>query len=193
MSLEDVIDEDWTEFLSINLKMKPSPVLKDDAPPDDAEDPEAEAEKLKFPWHCKRGLLKNMRQLNDEFNKYRGLNPVKIFVTGPPASGKSHYGEVMSQYYNIPRITIKDAVALVDKYPGEVGDEIRAMIEEKKDEIMEEQENNKKKGPPVTREEIVIRLKDKYLYMLMKAKLSENDCRNRGYILDGYPRNFKDT
>jgi adenylate kinase family enzyme len=22
--------------------------------------------------------------------------------------------------------------------------------------------------------------------------LNENDCRNRGYVLDGYPRNFKD-
>jgi hypothetical protein len=22
--------------------------------------------------------------------------------------------------------------------------------------------------------------------------LNENDCRNRGYVIDGYPRNFKD-
>jgi adenylate kinase len=27
----------------------------------------------------------------------------------------------------------------------------------------------------------------------MKMKLSENACRNRGYILDGYPRNFRDA
>ena len=44
--------EDWQEFLSINLKMKTSDVFKDGEPPEDAEDPEEEAKKLKFPWHC---------------------------------------------------------------------------------------------------------------------------------------------
>jgi adenylate kinase len=39
----------------------------------------------------------------------------------------------------------------------------------------------------------VIRLEEKWLYPLMKAKLNENACRNRGYILDGYPRTFKDA
>jgi adenylate kinase family enzyme len=29
--------------------------------------------------------------------------------------------------------------------------------------------------------------------MLMKQKLLENSCRNRGYILDGFPRSFKDA
>jgi len=29
--------------------------------------------------------------LNKEFNEYRKLNPVKILITGPPASGKSYY------------------------------------------------------------------------------------------------------
>jgi len=27
---------------------------------------------------------------------------------------------------------------------------------------------------------------------LLKLRLNENDCRNRGYVIDGYPRNFKD-
>jgi adenylate kinase family enzyme len=27
----------------------------------------------------------------------------------------------------------------------------------------------------------------------MRLRLNENDCRNRGYILDGYPRNYKDA
>jgi len=32
---------------------------------------------------------------------------------------------------------------------------------------------------------------DELLYELLKLKLGENDCRNRGYILDGYPRTYK--
>ena len=51
--------------------------------------------------------------LNEEFNKFRGLNPVKVFISGPPASGKSHYGQKISEYYNIPHVTVKDAAALM--------------------------------------------------------------------------------
>jgi hypothetical protein len=45
-------NSDWQEFLNINLKMKTSVAFKDGEPPEDAEDPEEEAKKLKFPWHC---------------------------------------------------------------------------------------------------------------------------------------------
>jgi hypothetical protein len=32
-----------------------------------------------------------MSILNQEFNIYRGLFPLKVFVTGPPAAGKTHF------------------------------------------------------------------------------------------------------
>ena len=32
---------------------------------------------------------------------------------------------------------------------------------------------------------------DDLLYEVLKLKLAENDCRNRGYILDGYPRVYR--
>lgn len=90
---EDEINEDWKDFLTINLKMKTSKVFKDGTLPEDyeGENEEEDLAKLKFPWHCKKGILKNVRLLNDEFNKDRGLNPVKIFLSGPPASGKSFF------------------------------------------------------------------------------------------------------
>jgi len=49
--------------------------------------------KKKFPWHARFGIRKNIRALEGEFNKFRGLNPVKIYITGPPASGKTYYAE----------------------------------------------------------------------------------------------------
>jgi hypothetical protein len=33
------------------MKIRPSDVLKDEEPPEDAEDPEEAAKQLKFPWH----------------------------------------------------------------------------------------------------------------------------------------------
>lgn len=41
VELSDVIDEDWCEFMTIDLKMQPSLVFKE----------------AKF-WHCKHGILK---------------------------------------------------------------------------------------------------------------------------------------
>lgn len=38
-----------------------------------------------------------------------------------------------------------------------------------------------------------IRIPENILYKLLCNKLTENACRNRGYVLDGYPRCFKDA
>ena len=82
----------WKDLLSVNLKMKSSLVFRDKEPAE-GEDPEDPAvmKRLKFPWHCEKGIVDNAKQLNLEFNEARHLEPVKIFVTGPPASGKTYY------------------------------------------------------------------------------------------------------
>jgi adenylate kinase len=87
--------------------MKTSDAFKDFEAPEEAELTEAEQEALKFPWHCRKGIIDNTKKLNEEFNLVRNLNPVKIFITGPPASGKTFYGDKISEYYNIPRIHVK--------------------------------------------------------------------------------------
>lgn len=70
------------------------------------EEKEAMLKSLKFPWHSEKGIIGNMAKLNIEFNKYRGLNPVKIFVSGPPASGKTFYAEKLAKYYNICNVSV---------------------------------------------------------------------------------------
>ena len=195
VSFDDVKQHDWAEVLTLDLKMRSSDVMKDGEPPEDAEDPEEAAKRLKFPWHCEKGILKNALALNVEFNQKRGVRPVKILITGPPASGKSYYAHKLAQYYNVPHITIKDILGLIPTLKGEFGDELRTFIEEKKDAIVEEFDNREDKQPGETlnRDSLVIRLPNKYLYKLAKLKLVENACRNRGYVLDGYPRSFRDA
>jgi adenylate kinase len=136
-----------------------------------------------------------MPKLNNEFNDYRQLKPVKIFITGPPACGKTYHAKKLAKYYNIPHITIQSALALIPKLKGEFGEEVRTFIEEKKDAAMEafEEREDKKKGEILNREDIKVRLPERYLYKIMKLKLKENACRNRGYILDGYPRSQRDS
>lgn len=90
----ELIKEAWMIPLQINLKIRPSDVFKDEPTPETEGEVEPEiAEKRalarKFPWHCEFGIPENIAKLNLEFNQYRDLKPVKIFITAPPASGKS--------------------------------------------------------------------------------------------------------
>ena len=47
--------------------------------------------------------------------------------------------------------------------------------------------------PPPDKAKIVPRVNDEFLNRILKNKLKENIYRNRGYILDGYPRSYKDA
>ena len=197
---------DQKEFLMINLKMRASDAFKDgEVPEDAAEEADEIAKKLKFPWHCEKGIIENIRRLNEEFNTNRGLHPVKIFITGPPASGKTYYSERIANYYNIPRVHAKElvqrafALSKFEEGQGtELGEEIRAKIEELKDAIVAQIEEARQAlgddaGEPeeIDREKLSVRLTDEILFKILRIRLTENDCRNRGYILDGFPKNYK--
>lgn len=75
--------------------------------------------------------------------------------------------------------------------------EIKAKVEELRDamvaQIEESRPESEEEPPEINRETLPIRLPDELLYKLLKQALTENDCRNRGYILDGYPRTFKNA
>ncbi|CAI2387186.1 unnamed protein product [Moneuplotes crassus] len=185
IELDDVIYEQWTEFLTINIRMKPSSIFNEVY----LSEPEQE-ESHDFPWHCEKGLVENIRKVNEEFNRFHSLAPIRIAINGPPASGKTYYGSKLSEMYDIPHVKITDVVALTSKLEGESGEEIRKFIDSKKDETMEEFEKSKKKGQEINRDDIDVRLPDHHLHTLTKIKLNENVCRNRGFILDGFPKTY---
>jgi len=170
--------------------MKASDALKDGEVPEELPedvDPEEMALKLKFPWHCEKGIVKNIVPLNTEFNTFRGLNPVKIFVTGPPASGKSYYSYELARYYNIPHISIKQlsdcalTISLLDEEKiGE--DEEKLAIKAKCDELresmaadMETARGDPPEGvdewPEIERATLPIRVPDDILWKLLHKEL----------------------
>lgn len=163
---------------------------------------------LKFNWHSEKGIIENVTNLNTEFNTFRGLNPVKIFISGPPASGKSHYAKILAKYYNIPHVQVGELIAKAFELGAKEEDEnadsedtlvadIKAIIEELRDaevaRIEEERPETDEDPEEIDRETLKIRLPDSILYRLLKIRLNENACKNRGYILDGYPRNYTDA
>lgn len=103
----------------------------------------------------------------------------------------------------MPHILIKDLVDQVMHLPGPFGDEIRKDYEDLRLKLVEEArakfELDKKKKKPKKGEEpevfdetkIKPRLPSDTVCKAYKWRLSQNDCRNRGYVLDGFPKDYK--
>jgi adenylate kinase len=89
--------------LSIDLNLRPSSLM---VMPEGVED----AEPVDFPWHCEKGLAANIDKVKQEFCKINNLLPIKIFVNGPPLSGKSYFGDKLAEHYNIPHICLKTLI-----------------------------------------------------------------------------------
>jgi adenylate kinase len=85
-------------------------------------------------------------------------------------------------------------MAKIEESEDELVNEIKAKIEELKDAMVAQiEESRPEDAEPeeIDREKLQVRLPDEILFKLLKIRLTENDCRNRGYILDGYPRTYK--
>lgn len=206
----------WQYRMQTNLKMKASDAFKDgtltpeeEEKYEDEEDKEAELAKRKFPWHCEKGVIGNMPMLNREFNEFRGLNPVKIFVTGPPACGKTFYSKQLAEYYNIPHVSVKQLsdealrISLLDEEQigeNEFYQNIKAKCDEARQKVADEieakrdgQEEPADGWPEIDQTKLDIRVHDDIIYELLRKELVKNACRNRGYILDGQPRDYYDA
>ena len=181
--------------LSIDIKVKPSKIFNDERK-DDEED---EAfEKRKFQWHCEFGIPENTEKLRQEFNQYRGMHNLKILITGPPGSGKSYISEKLSKFFNIPHFKINDIIEWGKTFTDELGEEIKGKLEEITNNVKEAEENfakrpNKKKTDLPLDTSQMKKLPDEIVIKILRRKLMLNICRNRGYILDGYPRGYKNA
>ena len=126
------------------------------------------------------------------------MHSVKIFISGPPGSGKSYIAEKLSKFYNIPHFTIKDLVDFGKTLTDELGEEIKTKLEEIENNCKEEEENYKKRqNRKITDLPLDLsqkrKLPDEIIVKLLRRKLAKNVCKNRGYILDGYPRGYKNA
>ena len=88
---------------------------------------------------------------------------MNIIILGSPGVGKGTYAKILSDKYNIPRIS--------------VGDLFRKAI-------IDETELGKKIKDYVSRGDLV---PDEMVIELVKERLERGDCKN-GFFLDGFPR-----
>ena len=136
-------------MMTLDLKFQISPELK----------------QIESEWHCQHGITNDsMKLLNEEFNLFRGLFPLKVYIGGPPASGKSHFTKLLAESYGIPHLRISDMVDHARKLKDDMGDEIRQKEEELKDmEVEKYEKTRKKKDPDLDRNTIKVRFPDEVI------------------------------
>ncbi|XP_066883909.1 adenylate kinase 7 isoform X5 [Kogia breviceps] len=124
------------------------------------------------------------------------VKPIKICILGPPAVGKSSIAEVLSKYYKLHHIKLKDVISeaiakleaiITPKDVGEGGEE-EGDEEEEEENVEDTQELLD--GLKESMEQNAGRLEDEYIIRFIKEKLKSMPCKNQGYILDGFPKTY---
>lgn len=135
------LDLDWKKSLLLDLFVTPSSLfIKNDepadAPPEEGGE-EGGGDVLELNWHCKAGLAENIQLVKDEFAKERKLKPIKIFITGPPCSGKSFFGQQMAEHYNVPHISIGSLIEEIQTWDQEKEDKFKKLEADREAKIQE--------------------------------------------------------
>ena len=199
----DEIDIPNYEEINIDLKIKTSSVLEDKRKQgEDIED----FDKRKFKWHCEFGIPENLELLRNEFNLYRNLKPIKILVLGPPSSGKSTICKFLSHKFKILTLKIDEIIEwcknLNNSDPNseenKISTELKNKIQELEENVQiaqeeyEKRKNKKKTDPPFDPVQYK-KIPNELLYKVLKLRLKSSDCLSKGFILDGFPKNYNDA
>ncbi|XP_029094539.1 adenylate kinase 7 isoform X4 [Monodon monoceros] len=68
-------------------------------------------ENFNIRWFAQAGFVENINGILKEYKQSRRLLPIKICILGPPAVGKSSIAEVLSKYYKLHHIKLKDVIS----------------------------------------------------------------------------------
>lgn len=162
---------------------------------------------IDLPLVTPQGFVDGFAKVVAEFIKMRGLKPLRITLQGPPGAGKSFYAAKLSDIYKLPVLTLNSILDDTLEGKDEFAEQVRL--------AMDEQENQKaikakKKAPPPPKKNVkgkaggkpapgggTVDLQpriplDLQTKMVMR-KLSSASCRNKGFILDGYPRTSEEA
>ena len=90
---------------------------------------------------------------------------MRIILLGPPGSGKGTQGDLIEQKYNFPKISTGDLL---------------------REEVQENTPMGRRAEAAMNRGDLV---SDEIVMQMVEARLSREDCQ-KGYILDGFPRNI---
>ncbi|NXC83958.1 KAD7 kinase, partial [Cercotrichas coryphoeus] len=175
------------DMLFVNLRMEPFYVK----------------ENFNVKWVAEAGLIENIAQVIMEYKQTRGLMPLKVFIHGPPGSGKSTIAKELCKHYKLHYVWINDVISEKIAYLEKIVAKEADRMEEKVEEGEGEEDNEQEEGENIEAAKELLdaikenmkqnkgNLDDEYLIKIMKDKLMSMPCRNQGYVLDGFPETYK--
>ncbi|XP_026976648.1 adenylate kinase 7 isoform X3 [Sagmatias obliquidens] len=179
-TLEDFVKQEDIDHLLVNLRME-TLIVK---------------ENFNIRWFAQAGFVENINSILKEYKQSRRLLPIKICILGPPAVGKSSIAEVLSKYYKLHHVKLKDVISeaiakleaiITPKHVGEGGEE-EGEEEEEAETVEDAQEFLD--GIKESLEHNAGQLEDEYIIRFIREKLKSMPCKNQGYILDGFPKTY---
>ncbi|NXD34417.1 KAD7 kinase, partial [Copsychus sechellarum] len=173
------------DMLFVNLRMEPFYVK----------------ENFNIKWVAEAGLIENIAQVIMEYKQTRGLMPLKVFIHGPPGSGKSTIAKELCKHYKLHYIWINDVIsekiAYLEKIVAKEADRVEEKVGEGEEDNEQEEGENIEAAKELldaikeNMEQNKGNLDDEYLIKIMKDKLMSMPCRNQGYVLDGFPETYE--
>ena len=156
------------ELLYLDVKILPSEFLKGET-----KDKDKDKEKIYSPlfkWHCPSGIISNMPALKNEFLKYRGLTPNKIFILGNPYTGKTAISQILSKIFHVPVIDTKSIADFGKSFAG-----INSGENKEKPESKEENKDNTENNNDNNNKNKDTKKEDEDEKLMYKRKTSEEN------------------
>eukprot|EP00946_MAST-07B_sp_MAST-7B-sp1_P005008 g5008.t1 len=152
---------------------------------------------LGIDWVCEEGLVANSEAVIEEYKKARDLRPIRLAIGGPPAcSLTSTVASALAKHYYVPLVTRESAIAaaLYEKpmpEPAEPAEGEEEVEPEPEPELTEAEE-----AAAALREEVKEageNISDNLMCRVVKAALSTVQCRNQGWVLQGFPSTWREA
>ncbi|XP_054469711.1 adenylate kinase 7 isoform X2 [Anoplopoma fimbria] len=139
-------------------------------------------------WLCETGLVDNIELVVEEYQKARGLLPVRLCILGPPAVGKSTVSRQISEHYKLHHITLKETIS---ETIAQLEDDVRNADPDAENEDSSEEARELLNSLKDSMEQYGGLLDDQLLVKVVRNKLMSNPCRNQGFVLDGFPKTYE--
>lgn len=147
-------------------------------------------ESMRIRWAAETGMLENMDEIVKEYKTTRKLLPLRAFVNGPPAVGKTTVVKQLCDHYKLHHVKVKDvideALNILQKSAARANAE-----DEEEDDGNAEEDAELLQTIEEYREENNGRVEDQHVIRFFKEKLRSKPCQNQGFILDGFPKTLQ--
>lgn len=147
-------------------------------------------ESMRIGWVSEAGMVENISNIIKEYKDTRNLQPLRVCVLGPPASGKTTVVKQLCDHFKLHHIKIKDVI-------DEAVDNLTTTARRADSEDQEEDEGKAQDAQELLdainegKEGNNGRVEDQYVLRFFRDKLLSMPCQNQGFIIDGFPKTME--